>query len=87
MLNQCIFVGRLKELKDNTITVVVNRPFKDKDGTYGIDMIKAEITGSIANNVKDYCSKGDVLGVKGRITNGNKIIVEKVTFLSSGKNK
>ncbi len=49
---------------------------------------------NIAENTSEYCSKGDIVGVKGRIQSrtlekdGNKeyvteIIAEKVTFLSS----
>lgn len=87
MLNQCVLVGRLKELKDNTLTIAVSRPFKDKDGTYGIDIVKVEIFGTLLSNTKEYCQKGDIIGVKGRIGEHNKIIAEKITFLSSRKEK
>ena len=44
----------------------------------------------ICDNVKDYCKKGDILGVKGRIeVKDDKVIIvaEKVTFLSSKHNE
>ena len=42
----------------------------------------------VATNTAEYCKKGDIIGVKGRVqSNGDKIeiIAEKLTFLSSKK--
>ena len=50
----------------------------------------------IATNTKEYCKKGDIVGVKGRIESRvyekddekkylTEVIAEKVTFLSSNK--
>lgn len=44
----------------------------------------------MANNTAEYCHKGDIIGIKGRVvTEDDKIniIAEKATFLSSHKQK
>jgi len=100
MLNQIIIVGRLakeieiEELENGGhvayITVVVPRSYKNIDGTYETDIVPVTIYDTIAKNIKEYCHKGDVLGIKGRVqmTGDNldeqvRIVAEKVTFLSS----
>ena len=85
MLNQCILVGRIKEIKDDHIVVAVGRPFKNEKGIYDTDMIRVEISGNLAKNTLEFCTKGDLVGIKGRIGQGNKVYVEKITFLSSKK--
>lgn len=87
MLNQCILVGRVKELKDNILTLAVNKTFKNEKGIYETDFIKVILLDNIATNVNEYCCKGDVIGVKARIETGNKIIAEKITFLTSKHSK
>ena len=104
MLNQVVLVGRLAhELKLNksdkgkkvaTITLAVPRSFKNMEGEYDTDFIKCVLWDNIAENTKEYCKKGDVVGVKGRVQSRVierddkketilEIIGEKVTFLSS----
>lgn len=104
MLNQVVLVGRLtrnitvnksdKGIKVATIPLAIPRSFKNSDGTYDTDFIDCVAFDSIANNTSEYCEKGDIVGVKGRIQSrqidkeGQKttvveIIAEKVTFLSS----
>ncbi len=66
------------------------------EGGYDTDFIDCIAFDSIAENTKEYCSKGDIVGVKGRVQSrvvekdGKKeylmeIIAEKVTFLSNKK--
>lgn len=100
MLNQLVIVGRLVEeprLVNNVcyITVAVPRPFKNDEGIYETDFVDCVLWSAIAENTKQYCHKGDIVGVKGRIQprctldeEGNKhkiteLIAEKVTFLNS----
>jgi single-strand DNA-binding protein len=93
MLNQIILVGRLVsdiELNNDeekaTISISVPRTIKNNDGEYENDIISMDIYNSIAKNTAEYCNKGDILGIKGRIksTDGElSIEVEKITFLSS----
>lgn len=94
MLNQIVLVGRIvefREEKENTIiSVAISRNFKNSDGTYEIDFIDCITNGNIAKNTIEYCKKGDVIGVKGRlqrldIKDNMQLIAEKVTFLTSRK--
>ena len=107
MLNQIVLVGRLvqdpeiKELengiKTSYITLAVSRSYKNADGIYETDFIPCLLYKGIAENAVEYCKKGDLLGVKGRIQrfcandytcNGYpilEIVAEKVTFLSNRK--
>lgn len=94
MLNQVVLVGRLKDEiewldEQNAIfTLAVSRPTKDENGEYGTDMVKIKIVGQMANNTAEYCHKGDIIGIKGRVvTEDDKIniVAEKATFLSSHK--
>ena len=104
MLNQVVLVGRLTRnitvnesdsgIKVATIPLAIPRSFKNSDGTYDTDFVDCVAFDNIANNTSEYCEKGDIVGVKGRIQSriidkeGQKesvmeIIAEKVTFLSS----
>lgn len=101
MLNQIIVVGRLasdfeiEKLESGEyakIVLAVPRSFKNADGEYETDFIEFILRGNIATNIKEYCNKGDILGVKGRIQSTKvddeykiELIAEKVTFLSSRK--
>ena len=100
MFNQVILVGRIvedinvKEIEDGKqvayITVGVPRSYKNEDGVYETDFIDCVLWNAIATNTAEYCHKGDLVGIKGRVqteVNEDKkitrIIVEKITFLSS----
>ena len=101
MLNQVVIVGRLVEkpiVEENengkkvcNITLAVPRSYKNAEGIYETDFIKCTLWNVIAENTAEYCNKGDVIGVKGRLQclSGNELqlIAEKVSFLSSGKTK
>ena len=89
-----ILVGRVSNLEVNdegkaVITLAIPRSFKNADGEYETDILKCRLYGAIATNTKEYCRKGDIVGVKGRLQSedGSMIaIAEKVTFLSSKPN-
>ena len=104
MLNQIILVGRLTRdvvvnksengVKVATISLAIPRSFKNSEGSYDTDFIDCVAFESIAENTSEYCNKGDIVGIKGRVQSkmeeqeGKKekvveIIAEKVTFLSS----
>jgi len=107
MLNQTVLVGRLvkdPELyetengnKVTHITLAVPRSYKNIDGEYDTDFISCVLWKGIAENAVEYCHKGDLLGVKGRIQSRKieldeqtkreivEVVAEKVTFLSSKK--
>ncbi|MEG0980028.1 MAG: single-stranded DNA-binding protein [Oscillospiraceae bacterium] len=104
MLNQIVVVGRL--VKDpeiietddgknvSNITVATQRSYKNAEGVYETDFIDCTLWNGIAQSTKDYCKKGDILGIKGRLQTDiyekdgeqkkvQRVIAEKVTFLSS----
>ena len=107
MLNQIILVGRLTRditvnksengIKVATIALAIPRSFKNSDGVYDTDFVDCVAFDTIAENTSEYCSKGDIVGVKGRIQTRmveskekdkreekvTEIICEKITFLSS----
>lgn len=104
MLNQAIMVGRLvadpevKELesgkKVSNITIAIPRSYKNAEGEYETDFIDVSLWDGVAQNTAEYCKKGDIIGVKGRLQtdsyekDGNKmkslnVVAEKITFLSS----
>ena len=98
MLNQIILVGRLvdnplleeTENGKNTATIMlaVSRAFKNDNGEYENNFIPVSLVGQVACSVNEYCKKGDLVGIKGRVarlsnTSEIQIIAEKVTFLSN----
>ena len=85
-------------VKVSRVTLAVNRKFKASDGTYHTDFIDCVLWNNFAKNVNEYCSKGDLIGVRGRLQvetsekDGIKkkftdVIAESITFLSSSKMK
>lgn len=75
MLNQYILVGRVVKINDNSITI-------END----TDKIIVKLSSNILEKVKNYCSIGGVIGIKGKITTTNdqiELICEKCTFLST----
>ena len=100
MLNQVIIVGRLVEkpiVEENenekkvcNITLAVPRSYKNDEGIYDTDFIKCILWNSIAEHTIEYCKKGDIVGVKGRLQclDGNElqVVAESTSFLSSGRN-
>lgn len=86
MLNQAVLVGRVYEIinaKNNEVTITLE--VKRVENQDNIDLIKFTLYKNLAKNFVEYCKKGDIIGVKGRLSTINDnltIIVEKVTFLS-----
>lgn len=105
MLNQLVVVGRLvkdPELRKTetgrnmtSITLAVPRAYKNTNGEYDTDFIDCILWSNVAETITEYCHKGDLLGVKGRVQTRmvekeeekpkqvTEIIGERVTFLSS----
>ena len=107
MLNQTVLVGRVvrdvevKELESGkkvaNMTIAVPRSYKNINGEYDTDFIDVILWEAIATNVNEYCHKGDLIGIKGRLQSRTieideetkeyvlELVAEKVTFLSSKK--
>lgn len=109
MLNQTVIVGRLvddieiQKLEGKkrvaNLTLAVPRSFKNAEGEYETDFIDCVLWDGVATNTSEYCRKGDLIGIKGRIQTdlyenkdgknqkSTKLIAEKVTFLQSKNQK
>lgn len=106
MINQLVVVGRLTkdpELRktDNgkkvtNVTLAVPRSYKNMNGEYETDFIDCVLWSSVAETTTEYCKKGDLIGVKGRVQTRSfekdeqkkfvtEVVAEKVTFLSNKK--
>jgi len=106
VLNQAVLVGRIvhaPELRETEsgkkitrITLAVPRSFKNSNGEYETDFISCVMWKGVAESTVEYCKKGDLVGIKGRIQTRTfeteeeqqrkhvtEVIAEKVTFLSS----
>lgn len=107
MLNTVVIAGRLVsdpeiEVTENNkrrtlVTVAIPRSFKNSEGTYDTDFVRCILWNGIAESTCEYCKKGDIVGIKGRIQTtsyekednerkySTNIIAEKISFLSSKK--
>ncbi|WP_423363927.1 single-stranded DNA-binding protein [Mycoplasma sp. P36-A1] len=105
MLNQIVIVGRLVkdpvtiETNDGkklaNITLAVQRNFKNSEGNYETDFIDCVLWKGIAESTSNYCSKGSVLGIKGRLVTSVfknneglsrksvEVVAEKVSFIGN----
>ena len=104
-MNNVLLVGRLvgniEEIEKNDIkhyrfVLAVNRNFKNEYGEYETDFIDIRTFGNIGETTKEYCRKGDLLGIKGRLQTETietddirrkitYVVAEKITFLSTAK--
>lgn len=100
MTNNIILIGRISntlEIKENMddskftiVTLAIPRNFKNNEGIYETDFIDCTLLNNVAVNTVEYCKKGDLIAVRGRVQNLNntaqlQIIGEKISFLSSRK--
>lgn len=104
MHNMVYLIGRLasdpeiKQLDDDRSTLSINlavqRSFKNEDGIYETDFIRCILWNGVATHTSEYCHKGDLVGVKGRLQTRKyevndevkyitEVIVDKISFLSS----
>jgi single-stranded DNA-binding protein ssbB len=102
MLNQVVLVGRLvkdidilntKEGKAfSNIVLAIPRSFKNSEGEYETDFVRCTLWDKLATNAKEFCGKGQILGIKGKLQTNKvddkyyiEVIAEKVSYLSSKK--
>lgn len=104
MLNQIVLVGRLvkdpevnkteNDKEVSNLTLAVPRSYKNDQGEYETDFVDCVLWNNIASQTAEYCHKGDLLGIKGRVQTSTyekdgetkksmQVVAEKVTFLSS----
>lgn len=92
----------IKKLEDgkevSNITLAVQRSYKNAEGVYDCDFIDCTLWNGVAASTAEYCKQGDIVGVKGRVQTDRYevdgetkyktgIVAEKITFLSSRKEK
>lgn len=103
MLNSIELIGRLvsdpvvRTLEDgqkvSNIVLATVRPFKNQAGEYGVDYIPVSFWYGAAMLTEQYCFKGDLIFVKGRVYikkqtieeknyNFTEIVGERIIFLS-----
>lgn len=109
MCNNVMLIGRLvsdpkiteteNDRNVTTITLAIPRNYINIYGIYETDFIKCILWNGIAETTCEYCKKGDLIGIRGRLQtttteteNGEKkysmeVIAEKVTFLSNRKSE
>ena len=109
MKNKVFLIGRV--VKDPTIdttengnkrvysTIAVPRSYKNSEGMYDTDFVDFIAWGNIAENYSEYCKKGDLIGIEGKVeTNtyetedgekkkSTQIVADSISFLSSVKEK
>lgn len=83
--------------KGAIITLAIGRTFKNQNGEYEADYIDCTLWSGIAETTAEYCDKGDIVGVRGRLQtklieqeDGTKykrmdIIANTVSFISTAK--
>ena len=105
MLNTIMLVGRLVKKPEvvetetgkqrSQITIAVPRSYKNSDGIYETDFVDCVLWDGVASSAMEYCNKGDLVGIRGRIQTNNYetedgekrkstvVVTDKLSFLSS----
>ncbi|WP_062351660.1 single-stranded DNA-binding protein [Bacillus kwashiorkori] len=81
MLNQVTLVGRLTrdpEIKFTNdgipvtqVIIAVSRGFRDNNGIVQADFVQCTLWRKVAENTAQYCKKGSIIGITGRIQTRN----------------
>ena len=81
MLNQCVLVGRVKEMprlqetvngnKVASLLLEVERSFKTSDGFVEKDVFSVQLWRGIAETCCEVCVPGSLVGIKGRLQSFN----------------
>ena len=78
-----------EKLKLISIKVAVMRSYKNDEGVYETDIIPIRLHNQLAEHTADYCKKGDIAGIKGRLETDPNVLgtlfvtVDSITFLAS----
>ncbi|EJQ61852.1 single-stranded DNA-binding protein [Bacillus mycoides] len=101
--NRVVLIGRLTKEPElyytkqgvayARICVAVNRGFRNSLGEQQVDFINCVVWRRSAENVTEYCTKGSLVGITGRIHTSNyddeqgkrvyrtEVLIENITFL------
>ncbi|WP_027409231.1 single-stranded DNA-binding protein [Anoxybacillus tepidamans] len=108
MINQVVLVGRLTkdpELRYTAdgsavanVTLAVSRNFRNAEGEVDTDFVHCTLWRKVAENTVNYCRKGSIIGVMGRIQTRNyenqdgkrvyvtEVVAESVRFMGGKTN-
>lgn len=107
-MNSVFLVGRLtkdlevKKLESGkevtNFLLAVSRGYRNPDGNYETDFIDCVLWDGLAINTSEYCKKGDMVAVRGRIQTSyyekdditrkaTDVIVERILFLGEKRNE
>ncbi|MBY0145178.1 single-stranded DNA-binding protein [Neobacillus niacini] len=108
MINQVTLVGRLTRdpelrktsegLPVTTVTLAVSRQFRNQHGEIEADFVQCTLWKKSAENTAQYCRKGSVVGVTGRLHSRHyenkegkrvyvtEVVAEQIQFLSAKPN-
>ncbi|WP_255290715.1 single-stranded DNA-binding protein [Bacillus thuringiensis] len=101
--NRVVLIGRLTKEPElyytkqgvayARICIAVNRGFRNSLGEQQVDFINCVVWRKSAENVTEYCKKGSLIGITGRIQTSNyddeqgkriyrtEVVIESITFL------
>lgn len=96
MFNEIMLVGRLTkdpELRYTSdgvpvanVTLAVSRPFKNAAGEIEADFVNCTLWRKTAVNTAEYCEKGSIIGLSGRIqtrqyvnSEGERVLLQKLS--------
>ena len=99
MNNMVCFIGRLtkdvelEKVEDRDfarITLAVQRNEKNNEDINETDFIEVSLYNMLATHTNEYCKKGDLIGIKGRIQTTKmasgytmEIVADRISFLSN----
>lgn len=83
MLNNYVIVGKIYDISNTGVKIKVVNSFKNEFGEYESSIVNITTSNTILDKIKEYCNIDDIVGVKGYVGDDNKLIADKVTFLSS----
>ena len=105
-MNRVVLIGRLTKEPELYYTkqgvayaracVAVNRGFRNSLGEQQVDFINCIVWRKSAENVTEYCKKGSLVGITGRIQTSNyddeqgkriyrtEVVIESITFWREG---
>lgn len=99
MLNHVVLIGKVhsmpiekkdkKGIREISFVLQIERPFTESDGTYKYDYVKVAPWKGIALQMKDLCTVGSIVAVKGRFycesvdVKDVHVIAENISFISS----
>ena len=108
LVNSVMLVGRLtrdlevKKLESGkevtNLLLAVSRGYRNAEGNYETDFIDCVLWDGMAKNTSEFCKKGDMVVVRGRIQTSyyvkdeitrkaTDVVVEKISFLGEKRNE